>query len=302
MRPTWLVLAGLAIAGCGTDVRPSEAPEVQPGGDFMPPAGYTRLIGRRWEVPAGANVYKCVRVTVPADTYITSFAVQSPVGAHHGVLSIAKGFGTEGPDGEQDCTPSTIGMSMIYASAIGTDPLELPDGVGIHIPAGEQIHLNLHLYNASDEAITGESAIWVQASSSPPPTLAEMVLAGPLDISIPNDNVPHQVTGECTASSNYSLFAVWPHMHALGTAQKVELVHGASTEVIHDMPFNVDDQSYDLLRPAISVAAGEKIRVTCTYVNSTSAPVMFGDGAGNEMCFSGLYRYPAAGSDELCAD
>jgi len=305
MHARLFVLAGLAIAGCGTDVRPTGAgPDGgnDQGGDFVPPQGYTRLIGRRWEVAPGANVYKCVRVTVPADTYITSFAVQSPVGAHHGVLSIAKGYGTEGPDGEQDCTPSTIGMNMLYASAIGTDALELPSGVGIHIPGGQQIHLNLHLYNAGDEELTGESVIWGQASSTPPQTLAEMVLAGPLDISIPPDNAPHEVTGECTARNDFSLFAVWPHMHALGTAQKVELVHASSTDVIHDKAFNVDDQSYDLLRPALSVAKGETIRVTCSYTNPTSAPVMFGETAADEMCFAGLYRYPAAGSDELCTD
>ncbi|HTL32365.1 MAG TPA: hypothetical protein VL326_04545, partial [Kofleriaceae bacterium] len=209
---------------------------------------------------------------------------------------------TEGPDGEQDCTPSTIGMNMIYASAIGTDPLELPSDVGIHIPAGQQLHLNLHLYNPSDETLSGESAIWIQASSTPPPTLAEMVLAGPLDISIPNDNKPHEVSSECTARHDYSLFAVWPHMHALGTAQKVELVNGSSTQVLHDKAFNVDDQSYDLVRPSASVREGDKVRVTCTYVNGTSQPVVFGDNAGNEMCFAGLYRYPAVGSDELCLD
>jgi hypothetical protein len=300
------VLAGLVLAGCGKDsvsMGTGADGAVDDAGDvFDPPPGYSRLIGRRWEAPAGANVYKCVRVTVPADAYITSFVVQSPLGTHHGVLSIAKGYGTEGPDGEQDCTGSTIGMNMLYASAVGTEPLELPNGVGIHIPAGQQIHLNLHLFNAGEDDLSGESAIWIKASSTPPPTLAEMVLAGTIDINIPPDNTPHTVSGDCTARHDYSLFAVWPHMHALGTAQKVELVRGTSVTTLHDQPFRFDDQSYDVMHPVLDVATGDKVRVTCTYVNNTADAVTYGDGAGKEMCFSGLYRYPAVGTEEFCAD
>src|SRR5688572_16425458 len=108
MPPKLFLVAGLALlAACGKDPistgTGTDGPALDDGDDFVPPAGYTRLIGRRWEAAPGANLYRCVRVTVPADTYVIGFAVQSPIGTHHGVLSIAKGYGTEGPDGEQDC-------------------------------------------------------------------------------------------------------------------------------------------------------------------------------------------------------
>ena len=107
-----VLAAATSLAGCGK--------EVMGGGDdgpgtmddaststpdaWVPPAGYTKLIGRSWSLPVGAkDIYRCVRVTIPADTYITSIIAQAPNGTHHTVLSIAGANGTAGPDGEQDC-------------------------------------------------------------------------------------------------------------------------------------------------------------------------------------------------------
>jgi hypothetical protein len=274
------------------------------GGDdgFTPPDGYARLVGRSWELPAGANIYRCVRLTVPEDMYITDFVAQTPKGGHHAVLSIAGGFGTDGPDGDDDdCAPSAIGAHMLYASSVGTAPLQFPAGVGIKVTKGQQLHLNLHLFNAGDDALTGESAIWIKSQPTPPAQLAEMVLAGPIDFRVPSDNQPHPVSGVCTARHDYSLFAIWPHMHQFGTHQTVELLSASgAAQMLHDAPFHFDDQSYQLVSPMVQVRTGDKVRVTCTYVNNSGADVTYGDGGFSEMCFAGLYRYPAIGSDEYC--
>lgn len=101
-----------------------------------------------------------------------------------------------------------------------------------------------------------------------------MVLAGPIEFHVPSDNQPHPVTGECTAHHDYSLFAVWPHMHKFGTHQKVELVSGAgATTMIHDAPFRFDDQSYQAVSPMSQVHVGDKVRLTCTHVNSSGTEV-----------------------------
>ena len=41
---------------------------------------------------------------------------------------------------------------------------------------------------------------------------------------------------------------------------------------------------------------GDKIKVTCTYMNPDATPIMWGDSSDEEMCFGGMYRYPATGS------
>jgi hypothetical protein len=283
----------VALLGCGSDASQTPDASTQPDA-YEVPEGYTRLIGRTWTVPAGSfDVYRCARVTLTEDTYITNIIAQAPPGTHHTVLSIAGTNGTSGPDGEQDCGVGTLGMEMLYASGVGTSPLDFPGGVGIRIRAGQQIHLNLHLFNAGDEVLSGESAILVKAQPTPPPQLAEMVFAGKFLFAIPSSNQPYNVVGGCTVPTPYSLFAVWPHMHQLARHQKVELVRGSSATVLHDLPYDFAEQSYHLQSPLVPVEQGDQIRVTCTYVNNTGQTVRFGDSSNEEMCFAGLYRYPA---------
>jgi hypothetical protein len=293
-----LLLFTVAVVGCGGGSGDGDDDGTNPdGGDVdAPPAGYTRLIGRTWSVPAGGgggDVYKCVRVTLTEDTYLTSIMAQAPLGSHHTVLSLAGGNGTAGPDGEQDCGVSTLGTVMLYASGVGTSPLDFPPDVGIKIAAGTQIHLNLHLYNASDETITGESAILVKQQSAAPPMLAEMVFAGKFLFQIPSNNQPYTTTGGCTANSSYNLFAVWPHQHKLGTHHKFEIIRGGNSTVLHDAAFAFGEQHYYLKDPVFAVQSGDQIRTTCTWVNNTGSNVTFGDSSDTEMCFTGLYRYPA---------
>jgi hypothetical protein len=303
----YAILAAIVFAfGCG-GTNPGGGGDDEPPSDasngnadaYVPPTGYTRLIGRTWSAPAGSNdIYKCVRLTIPTDMYVTDIEAEAPLGTHHTVLSIASGSAA-GADGEQDCSVMTLGMVMLYASGVGTSPLNFPSGVGVKIAAGTQIHLNLHLYNAGDDPLDGESAIWVKSQPTPPPMLAEMVFAGPLNLTV--DPGPDTVTGQCTINKSYTVFALWPHMHKLATGQKIELLRGAAQPVVlHDMPYSFTEQKYWLQSPEIQLQAQDKIRVTCRYNNTTGAAVGFGDSSDNEMCFGGMYRYPAQDSVLFC--
>jgi hypothetical protein len=289
-------LAVVLAIGCGGPGGSGADIDAQGAGpdSFTAPDGYTKLIARTWSVPPGSfDVYKCVRVTIPQDTYITNIMAQAPVGTHHTVLSIAGANNTGGPDGEQDCSVGSLGMVMLYASGVGTSPLDFPDGVGIKVSAGQQIHVNLHLFNAGDDTLSGESGIFVKSQPTPPAQIAEMVFAGTFAVYVPSNNTPTPITGTCTESSNYSLFAVWPHMHQLATHQKVELIHNSTPQVLHDADYSFTEQRYDLKSPIVQVTNGDQLRVTCTYLNNTGKAVTWGDSSNEEMCFSGIYRYPA---------
>jgi hypothetical protein len=276
-------------------VLPIDAPAGLPDAAPLPP-GFTRLVGRTWSLPAGAtDTYRCIRYTVPTDTYVTNIVAQAPSGTHHTVLSISAG-NAAGPDGEFDCQVGSIGRPMLYASGVGTDPLDFPTNVGLKIAAGTQIHLNLHLFNATDNVLAGDSAILIKTSPTAPPMLAEMVFAGTLLFAI--DPGKHDVVGGCTVQTPYTLFAYWPHMHKIAIHSKLELIRGsgptAVTTVLHDQPYDFNEQRYYKPAAEVSVLQGDRIRVTCGYDNpATSGQVRFGDGTNEEMCFTGLYRYPS---------
>lgn len=289
-----------ALASCANDVAQSGGDQPDGMEEVDAPPGYEPLIAAQWNLPAGANLYKCVRVTIPHDMYITNVQTQADTGTHHAVLALADER-TGGPDGVRDCDAGTIGKIMIYASSVGTSPFDFPDGVGIKVAAGQQLHMNLHLLNTGDEPTTGSTTILAKAQPTPPPTLAELVLAGPIELTIPSDGLPHSVSGECTATSPYTLFALWPHMHTFATHQKVEVLGSAGPNTLINHEFRFEEQKYFPLAPMREVATGERVRVTCTYVNNSGGVVTYGDGTSSEMCFSGLYRFPAVSSFQYCA-
>lgn len=301
----------VAVAACGSDGTGATdgGNNGSDGGSggmdaFVPDPGYTKLISRPWTMPAGQpDTYRCARVTLTEDTFITNIMAQAPLGTHHTVLSIAGANGTSGPDGVYDCSVGTLGMVMLYASGVGTSPLDFPTDVGIKIPAGTQIHLNLHLFNASDEALEGESGIWVKKQATQPPILAEMVFAGKFLFSIPGNGMTTKATGGCTVPSpansdaSFTLFALWPHMHQIATHSKFEIVRPGVQQpiVLHDMDYSFNEQTYWRQSPEFHVQEGDEIKVTCEWVNPSGQPtIIFGDSSNKEMCFTGMYRYPAA--------
>jgi hypothetical protein len=302
MRTYTLAVLLLAV-GCGKDpaimgddMPPVDAPDGMTMADaYVPPAGYTRLIGRTWSIPGGGkDIYKCVRVTIPTDMYVSDIIAQAPLGTHHTVLSIAAG-NAAGPDGDSDCSVGTIGRPMLYASGVGTDPFSFPTDVSVKIPANTQVHLNLHLYNAGDETLASESAIWVKSQPTPTPMIAEMVFAGKIAFSVGTG--PRDIIGGCTANQDFNLFAVWPHMHKIATHSKFEVIRSGVTQpfVLWDAAYDFNDQKYYApdTGALFQMKQGDQIKVTCSYNNTTGHNVTFGDSSDQEMCFTGMYRYPS---------
>jgi len=292
-----LLVACGGSGGGDDDTTPTpDGPNADPDGAVIP-EGFTKLIGRTWSLPAPTggtpDVYRCARITVPEDMYITNIVAQAPTGTHHTVLTFAGSNDTAGPDGDQDnCGVNTIGRVMLYASGIGTEPLDFPLDVAVKVMAGQQLHLNLHLFNATDNPLSSETAILVKAATTPPPMLAEMVFAGAFIFNIPAGQTLEK-KGGCTATAPWNIFAVWPHQHQLGTHHKFTVTRDGAENVLHDDAYDFREQNYYLKTPEIAVLPGDKLETTCTWNNTTGSAVRWGESSNQEMCFTGLYRYPA---------
>jgi hypothetical protein len=261
-------------------------------GSAYPAGEWFTLIDREWELAPYSETYRCVRVTVEEDLYIQGFRDISPVGTHHTVLTAGR---TRHPDGDFDCNPVTNAHEMLFASGIGGDVLELPEGVALKVEAGNQLLLNLHLYNVSGEPISGRTGIEVfRIAPEDVVHEAEFVFAGTVNISIPPQQ-EYEAAGACTFGSDATVLVVWPHMHQLGRHMRV--VH--EDEVLFDGPYEFDEQVFHFIEPR-TVSAGERVEVYCTWQNDTDERVFFGDSSDQEMCFAGLYRYPAQRTGVFC--
>ena len=140
------------------------------------------------------------------------------------------------------------------------------------------------------------------ARRTPPRARGEEInLAGTVNLDIPPGQITVQ-TGYCTMSSDVTLFAVAPHMHVLGTHARIAAENADGGEsVLFDGPYDFNEQSYHLI-PPLALAKGDQVRVDCTYHNTRSDTVTFGESTLSEMCFAGIYRYPADGSSLICVD
>jgi hypothetical protein len=257
------------------------------GGGGDEPGEWTTLIDGTWELAGGTEGYWCTVKTIQADTYIKAFRALAPLGTHHTLL-LRTG---DGPDGESACGP-TLGSDMLHASGIGTDDLTFPEGVAVKVPAGTKLLLNLHLFNTDGSPLKGVSGTLVKlAPASEVKQIAELVLAGATSIAIP-PNGSQTVEGKCTFPSASTITTVWPHMHKYGTHMKVTYEGASGTKVLHNGPFSFGDQKNYAIDP-VNVAPGESIRVQCTYQNPTPQTIFWGDSSESEMCFGGLYRFPA---------
>lgn len=247
------------------------------------------LIEGEWSLPVGSEGYSCIVATVPEDMYVGAFRPVAPLGTHHTVLTV----GATQPDGIFACSAGTNGENMLYGSGVGTDPEYLPPGVAVKLSAGDKLLLNLHLFNASSDELSGISGVEVQRVD-PADVVheARSVLAGTISIAIPPQS-QGSASGHCTMPSPVTVFGIGPHMHQLGTHMKVTAIRDGEDEVVHDAPYTFDDQRHYEVSPMVELDAGDQVRVDCTYDNPTGNTVLFGDSSTSEMCFAGLFLYPA---------
>jgi Copper type II ascorbate-dependent monooxygenase, C-terminal domain len=290
-----VLVALVALAACKSDTpeTPDAGPDANPTAD-----GWTPLLGRSWTLAPGAtNTYKCTRIKVANDMWIAGFRAASPLGTHHSVLTIST---VSLQTGDYDCGPGSLDTQMLYAAGVGTDDLLFPPGVAMHLPAGTYINLNLHLFNATDNPLADTSGVMVKVvQQADVQHEADMMFSGTFSISIDNDGMPHTAGGGCTAPSDWHIFTLWPHMHQTAVHQTWSYTHASVTTSLIDDDFLFDEQrNYPITDTLIH--KGDRIQTVCTYVNNTKSVMTWGDGSDKEMCFTGMYKYPAGGGLFQC--
>ena len=262
------------------------------GGGSEPPGvdapassgGWQPLITKGWQLAPGGEKTSDIQLeTLTQDVVIGGIRPLAPVGTHHTLLF-----------------RGATGTNAIYASGVGTNELMFPPGKAMRITAGTLIGLQLHIFNQTDGMLAGTSGIEILPVD--PATVTDevdMFLPGPRDLNLP-PNVPTTQSGTCTVKSSYKLFALFPHMHQLGTHMKTTLTIGGVDKVINDAPYNFEHQAVLSFDP-IQVNTGDKITSTCTWMNTTGQTVTYGESSTTEMCYSILYRFPK-GTDEFCTN
>ena len=254
---------------------------------------WSRLAEGSWALEAGSEDPRwCKKIVLQEDVYISALRPVHPAGTHHTTLSLVQ------DDGKEGCAGGMFGAGLIYAAGAGTGELRMPKGVALKLPAGQAVLLNLHIYNSTPAPIAGTSGIEViRAKREEITNEADILLSGPTNFSLP----PSQQTTlkhTCAVANDQTVFTLFPHMHQLGKHIKTSVTVGGTSTVLHDGEYDFEEQ-YLLPVGPISFHAGDSITTECTYQNTGTTPVKFGESSDTEMCFSILFRYPR-GKSTFC--
>src|SRR5260370_1059653 len=219
------LVTALAAAACGSGDDTAVTPSAD-AGSFAPPPVGVQLATTPVALAAGQEQYLCWSFRVPGPTPLALVAVQTDVpsvGVHHYAVFTNAGAWPTNPSG-YDCHVMDGSWGLVTGGGVGTAGLTFPAGTAMTLAPGTQLVLQLHLLNPTANPVQPFAAINLVGSTQPNLTPVGLLIAGTLKISIPPYQSNYVVQGGCAAPfAMNSIFALFPHMHRLGTRISVSL-------------------------------------------------------------------------------
>ena len=192
--------------------------------------------------------------------------------------------------------PGFDNTTVVGGWAPGGGTMQIPDGLGIQLPAGDPLILQLHYYTANDPGGIDQTSVHVElADDSVAPMYLVPVTVYSLDIPAGESSVVQTSTVGFDIGFDLKVYGGIPHMHKLGTS--IEMTRTSSDgeeECLMRIPdWDFDLQGFYNLVEHATIHNGDEITLTCTYDNSADNPnqpsdppqdVQWGDGTDDEMC------------------
>lgn len=211
----------------------------------------------------------------------------------------------ERPD-PYDCRPFTDTLdpekgSPLMVTQKHDDVLNLPAGVAYTLAPRQMLRIEMHYINATGSTKTLSSSTTMSEARS---FDAE---AGFLFIGDPDINLP-PLSQRTLGPSFFRLpaefadakfFAITGHEHQFGTSVKVSRASNESESgtAVYDVPGWLWSEPATVFHnPPFSIPAGGGFNFTCSWNNTSTRTVRFGESAEDEMCFFWAYYYPNKGS------
>jgi hypothetical protein len=284
-----------------------------------PPADAPPLIGERYalnwgpvSIQPGQEGTKCIWLRLSNEEPIKVRQMHNVLSAssHHLIVYKDDMDATEQLT-PVDCQPFTGALNSsgriapIMITQKANDALTLPDGVAYTLAAHQMIKIEMHYVNALDSAEDATAMVeFYRADESLIMHEANILFIGSPDIDIPAGGslnlkqfftVPNYLD-----LSESKIFAITGHTHHFGTDMQVRVAPsktGAMRSVYKPQPFSWSEPETTTHVPEFSVPKdGGGFEFECSYTNTGSTQVGFGESANDEMCFFWAYYYPSQGS------
>lgn len=255
-------------------------------------------------VPTGSDMMFCTYTNFIAKQRMylhDTKAVQSRFG-HHAILQFAS---SPQPPGTHECPAGSLEQqqSQIIGGMGEGANIQYPANVVSEIPAGSQLMINHHWVNVSD----ADAEVQAEIVTVPPDKsmLNDLVIARTMVVQSTMFKVGPGETGkasaECKFDRDAQLISALGHMHEWGKHVKAERV-GSQPDVLFDYDFDPIEAihprvNYYKLEEPYRIQAGDSLRVSCEWDNTTKQPLTF----PGEMCVIATWQI-GADKDRLCFD
>jgi mono/diheme cytochrome c family protein len=205
------------------------------------------------------------------------------------------GMGTRRDGGGQEPV-----VTALAGFAPGSNSALRETGIGIKIPAGSKIRLEVHYSKVAGKVEKDRSSVGVIFAKEPPKQLAVTRVIGNTYFKIPPGAERHKVTGCWTAQEDIHLHSLTPHMHYRGAAMDYKVFYpDGREEVLLNVPnYSFSWQTTYVPKQPIAIPKGTRFLVTGYFDNSAKNKfnpdptqwVRFGQPTYDEM-MAGLINY-----------
>jgi hypothetical protein len=262
---------------------------------------------------------RCQFVTTTDDLWVHQEAIRYTPGSHHFILwnttytsipTVDINGNTVDTSGVFECPggpPAAWTVNRYVGGSQSADAPtvlgDLPDNVALHVPAGSVLMMDLHVLNATANALP----VTVQMNLDAIPAAQVAQEAGIFFFYDPFIAVQPASAGQarmrCPVTSDINLMTAQSHMHkwGLGGTATLEDSAGNPVEQLYTSDTWSDPAVTQWNAPPKALQAGQQIDYLCNYQNNDTTTVIQGLSAvTNEMCvFVGAY-YPRDEKFETC--
>jgi hypothetical protein len=200
-----------------------------------------------------------------------------------------------GPGFDVSPAASTLG-----GWAPGNAPRRLPDGIGMPLPAGSDVVMQVHYSSKSGVREPDTSAVGLYFTRG---TVQKRLLVFPLinqNFIIPAGAADHEVKASIPfIPLTAHVLAITPHMHLLGREMTVTLTRpdGSTQCLVHVPDWDFHWQATYFYKTPVAVPFGSRLDLSARYDNSAGNPenpnqppkdVGWGENTTDEMCIAFL--------------
>lgn len=253
------------------------------------------------DVAPGVEDHVCAVVALdnPAPIWASTLDATLSEGTHHIVVD-RRSATTPIATLPTSCAPSAgPDETRLLLALQAENHLQLPAGVAFRIEAQQRLLLEMHYINVGEQPITISGLLQFVPAPDQHASLREAhsQFMGTWTFELPAAQ-PSTVQFDFDPMTSFAgsarqVFFLTSHTHKLGRHAFVERIDAAGTVMsgrLHES-WDWSEPPQTLYSPALSLHPGERLRVTCEYLNASAQPVHAGPGFNDEMCAALLQYY-----------